>query len=669
MRNPQSDTNLKTLGHSLSPHKTRILGPIFALLLSILLAACGSASLDPTRPSTDSGSPEWSGVAIGYEEGSAKLQTTSVGGNIVITGSGNDIWDTRDEFYYIYTTLEGDGVMSVRLDGFIANDAWAKAGLMIRESLDPEARNALIHISARNGSVFQARLATGDRTVNSAGRNASAVPGDWLRLTRKGTELTGEISANGQDWVKVGTYNLDLGSSALIGLAVTSHEPEAKATARFSNLVYRFGGVSSPDGEPEPEPEPSEPTPPDPPPVASPPTTPPSPTPPVAPPTTPPATPSPPTTPPDQRYVLPQATLYVATNGNDQNSGRSESQPLRTLTKAASIVRPGDVVYIRGGVYPIEVKFKTSGTPTAPIVWASYPGEWAILDGSNRRKGQDQDRVWIDGASYNVFANFEVRNGPRQGIYLFNGANNNVLTGLVSHGHNGSGIQNVNSSRNRFEYLMVYDNYDSVNASGKPGEDADGIGLSSGDRNVISHVVSYHNSDDGFDAWKSTNTIIEYSIAYDNGYGTYGNGNGFKAGGGIDNYTVVRNSIAFNNRAVGFTFNSGRHISFINNTGFNNRTYNFLGHDTTTFMNNLSLQGTITVTYSSQTTNSWNLGISSTNTVISTNPSSPDFLSLASGSAAIDVGTNAGYTYSGRAPDLGALEYGTRIASLGNLTR
>jgi len=44
------------------------------------------------------------------------------------------------------------------------------------------------------------------------------------------------------------------------------------------------------------------------------------------------------------------ATFYVATNGNDSNSG-SSSQPWRTLQKAANTVRAGDVVLVANGSY------------------------------------------------------------------------------------------------------------------------------------------------------------------------------------------------------------------------------------------------------------------------------------------------------------------------------
>lgn len=613
---------------------------LVALMLAGLLVACGTAlpdtAPDEVQPEVldDIAALDWYGAAIGYGEGEATLESTSADGTMVVVGSGSDIWSTRDEFYYAYTTLEGDAVMSVRLDDFSASDPWAKAGVMIRESLDPTALNALIHISAGNGSVFQARLAEGDSTVNHAGSDREATAGGWLRLSRVGDLFTGELSADGETWTGVGSYEIAMDKQVLIGLAVTSHDRGAEATAKFSDLSYRHNGSVQPAPDPS---RPSEPTPP--------------------------SESSPPSQ-PGSPFVLPPATLYVATNGNDSNSGRSVDTPLRTLTRAASLVVPGDVVYIRGGIYSIDVNFRESGTATKPIVWSSYPGEWAILDGSDRPKLSSG--MMTVSSSYNAFANFEIRYGPTKGILVF--GSDNLFTGLVSHGHNHVGVQNYGGNRNRYEFLTIYDNFDEVNARGEPGQDADGIQIFSGDRNVISRVLSYGNSDDGFDTWMSTNTIIEFSVSHSNGRGSHGNGNGFKAGGPADNYTIVRNSIAYNNLARGFSDNGGRHVTFVNNTAFNNNWVAFQGGSTSTFTNNLSIGGSLDVNSAHQDHNSWNLGITNA-LVLSTDPLHPDFLGLAGNSPAIDAGIDAGYAYSGSAPDLGALEYGVTFATLSDDVR
>ena len=366
---------------------------------------------------------------------------------------------------------------------------------------------------------------------------------------------------------------------------------------------------------------------------------------------------------PGARYEVPAATLYVATDGDDANDGRAVDRPLRSLTRAAQIVQPGDVVYLRGGVYPIQVRFDRSGTESAPIVWTSYPGEWAVLDGSDQTPVASGHRVWVAGARWNVFANFEVRASPQEGIQLYD-AHDNLFTNIVTHGNHYSGILVMQSDRNRFEYVTTYGNYDEFNQWGRQGDDADGISISSGDRNVLYRMVAYGNSDDGLDTWRSTNTVIDSSISFGNGRGAYGNGNGVKAGGNGDVVnTLVVNSIAFGNKANGFDDNTGRGVRFVNNTSFDNGGYDFAFGGDTVLRNNLAHGGAIGAWGGSHVANSWNLGIGDP-AFLSTDPDDASFLALSAGSRAIDAGVDVGLPYAGAAPDLGAIEHEQVLADV-----
>jgi len=220
------------------------------------------------------------------------------------------------------------------------------------------------------------------------------------------------------------------------------------------------------------------------------------------------------------------------------------------------------------------------------------------------------------------------------------------------------------SNNNRYEYIVTYDNYDIYNEWGKPGDDADGISIHTGDSNVVYRVISFANSDDGIDAWRSTNTIIDSSVSFDNGRGSHGNGNGFKGGGNFENnHTTIINSIAFGNRKNGFDYNSGRYVSFINNTAFANGAYEFVASDTTTLTNNIAQGGPLSVGSAHATANSWNLGIGDA-MFITTNRLDDKFLSLKSSSPAIGTGTPTSFNPPGQTPDLGALKLGAFISDL-----
>ena len=71
-----------------------------------------------------------------YFRGEAPAFLETSPGNIVMSGTGTDIWGTADQFRFAYKSLTGDGSIVARVDSLANTDAWAKAGVMIRETLD-----------------------------------------------------------------------------------------------------------------------------------------------------------------------------------------------------------------------------------------------------------------------------------------------------------------------------------------------------------------------------------------------------------------------------------------------------------------------------------------------------------------------------------------------------
>lgn len=622
------------------PHKQAALGLVAIIFMQALMGCSsveGPGTGDPTRDPT--ASLVWTEQAIGYNNQTLIPQSTDH--RIMISGSGQDIWFQRDEFYFRYTEMSGDFRVTARLDELDYADGWTKAGLMARESLDTTSKNVLLHTTGEGGSVLQARLEVGGDTTNSAGKDPSVSPvGSWMRLTRIGTLVTGELSSDGSVWRELGHYNVPLADELYVGLAITSHAPGKLSTATFSNLRLELDYQGD---TPEPQ-RPSDPDPVNPNPV----------------------TPSPtvPTSPTLGTWVcgseplLPRysPTYYVSTTGSDSNDGRSVSNPFRTLQRAANVVQPGDVVWVRGGTYSPDLELKRSGESGRPIVFESYPGECAVLDGAGMSR---PSQVRLTGVRYNTLRNFIIRNSPGQGIYL-NGSHDNWITNIETYNNALSGIQNVNGDRNRFSYFISHHNYDAPDG----GNNADGIGMSSGSDNVIDHCVVYNNSDDGIDTWKSYGTLVERCIAFSNGYDE-GDGNGVKAGGHQEAGTTVRYSIAFDNRLEGFDYSSGSKITFEHNTAYNNRYYGFIAANSVV-RNNIAY-GNGRANWqdnggTTQNSNTWNLGINDPG-FISTSPLDEYFLSPRSGSP---VAGRATSTPNGM-DDLGALPVGETIESFLNI--
>jgi hypothetical protein len=84
------------------------------------------------------------------------------------------------------------------------------------------------------------------------------------------------------------------------------------------------------------------------------------------------------------------AIHYVAPTGLDSNAGTAE-KPLRTIQRAADLVRPGDKVVVRAGVFLESITIKSSGLPEKPIVFEGERGpggEWLTIVDRSTLVGQ-----------------------------------------------------------------------------------------------------------------------------------------------------------------------------------------------------------------------------------------------------------------------------------------
>jgi len=171
-------------------------------------------------------------------------------GTYTMTGSGADIWDVRgigtgyhDEFHFAYKTLTGAGSIIARVVSVENTNVWAKAGVMIRETLDADSKHAMAVVTPAQGVSFQRRNATGDTSASDTIGGISAP--HWLKIVR---DLSGNFAAyhstNGSTWEMLGLPdNIPMGSNVYIGLAVTSHDAALTCQAVFSN-VTTTGNVS-----------------------------------------------------------------------------------------------------------------------------------------------------------------------------------------------------------------------------------------------------------------------------------------------------------------------------------------------------------------------------------------------------------------------------------------
>jgi regulation of enolase protein 1 (concanavalin A-like superfamily) len=156
-------------------------------------------------------------------------------GTFHLSGSGADIWNTADGFRFAYRPMDGDGSIVARVASLENTHAWAKAGVMIRETLTAGSRHASMLVSAAKGLAFQRRISTDGLSTNTAGPLAAAPK--WVRIARAGTTFTAAWSSDGVSWTTVGSATIAMGTSVFIGLALTSHDNATTGDATLEQVA------------------------------------------------------------------------------------------------------------------------------------------------------------------------------------------------------------------------------------------------------------------------------------------------------------------------------------------------------------------------------------------------------------------------------------------------
>ncbi|MEU2431765.1 alpha-N-acetylglucosaminidase [Streptomyces sp. NPDC007861] len=166
-----------------------------------------------------------------------------LGGRFAINGSGRDLWRSTAQFGAVHRpgALADGGSLTVRVDAQTATGPWARAGIVVRNSLAaPHAPGFLnLAVTPSNGVVLSYDT-DGDGTLDGSRRAAGVRAPVLLRLSRSGASFTGEFSADGgTTWRAVAAVTVP-GAAAVqdAGLFMTAAHggSGARGTAEFSAL-------------------------------------------------------------------------------------------------------------------------------------------------------------------------------------------------------------------------------------------------------------------------------------------------------------------------------------------------------------------------------------------------------------------------------------------------
>ncbi|MBV8519651.1 MAG: right-handed parallel beta-helix repeat-containing protein [Acidobacteria bacterium] len=210
-------------------------------------------------------------------------------------------------------------------------------------------------------------------------------------------------------------------------------------------------------------------------------------------------------------------TFYVATNGSDSTGNGSITTPYATINKAEDFVLPGDVVYVRGGIYTGSVGIWNGGSSTARVVFQSYPGETAILDGTGLASGTDVVAV---GAPYVDFIGFEIRNGPWVGFDGWGMQYGRVLNNII-HDNQHDGIYLGYDTDNvvhddLIAGNVVYHNCLSNSARSSSGGWPQAIGIDKADNVTVMNNRVFRNYGEGIIVGYTDGVVVTGNEVFDN---------------------------------------------------------------------------------------------------------------------------------------------------------
>jgi parallel beta-helix repeat protein len=233
----------------------------------------------------------------------------------------------------------------------------------------------------------------------------------------------------------------------------------------------------------------------------------------------------------------PGDTLYVdRTNGSCNDGGPgSASKPFCTIGQGASVVGPGQTVYVVAGTYAETVTVGSSGTSSKPITFSAAPG--VVVTGGSGGFG-----FRISGRSYVIVQAFTVRNTSDDGIHVTGSDHITIsgihvsLSGSATSGGSAAGIYFSGTTASSILGNAVERNTDdgiSINSgsSGNLIEDnvsfgnarqytraAGGIQLNDSPSNTVRHNTLYGNEDSGIGMVNNAHDeLIVGNLSYGNG--------------------------------------------------------------------------------------------------------------------------------------------------------
>jgi hypothetical protein len=221
----------------------------------------------------------WAGAGIGTTPAGVRYTQTNGVFNLTAGGVGIQSTGTDDDFYYVSQPARGDVQVTARVMSVQnVTGSSSRAGVMIREELTRNAREAFLGVTSLSAGRFIWRTAPG----GTSGNTAITTLGQpyWVRLVRAGDTFTAYTAPNVGSapgpWTSQGSQTIAMNRAAFIGLAGASGSAAATGSVvidhvtltpsqqnigplvnagpdrTVTNALFTLSGTASDDGLPNP---------------------------------------------------------------------------------------------------------------------------------------------------------------------------------------------------------------------------------------------------------------------------------------------------------------------------------------------------------------------------------------------------------------------------------
>ena len=155
----------------------------------------------------------------------------------LIAGSGQNMWDTRDDFHFLWKRMSGNFVLSTRAR-FIGKgvEEHRKIGWTIRPSLEPASAHVTAALHGNGLMSLQFRRATGAITEEEKSADSLPDADALIQLERRDGEYVLSVARFGDTLVTQRLSGVSLPDTVYVGLFVCSHNEKVTERAMFRDV-------------------------------------------------------------------------------------------------------------------------------------------------------------------------------------------------------------------------------------------------------------------------------------------------------------------------------------------------------------------------------------------------------------------------------------------------